>query len=130
MKLFLQIELRNWQESAYEKPWLAYASSLANDLIGAEIDNQSEASIADLVIRLVDQAQSVFIFIVATPKQPFGVTLKLINHLLRSQGKIFKILLSGHHEGIERLLHPIDSKFLIESDPEKIKSEIRLFALT
>lgn len=130
MKLFLQIELRNWQESAYEKPLLAYASSLANDLIGAELDNQSEASIADLVIRLVDQAQSVLIFIVAVPDQPLGVSLKLINHLLRSEEKIFKIILSGHHEGIERLLHPIDPKFMIESDSEKIKSEIRVFALT
>lgn len=129
-KLFLQVELRNWQESAYKKPLLSYASSLADDLIEAELDNHSDASIAELLMRLCDQAQSIFVFVDAVPGQPLGVTLKLMNHLLRSEGKIFKVILSGHHEGIEKLLIPMGGKFLKESNPEIIRSEMRVFAST
>ncbi|MBX2914292.1 MAG: hypothetical protein KF856_03355 [Cyclobacteriaceae bacterium] len=128
MKLFLQIELIQWREAGYQKPMLNYASSLSDDLIGAELDNQSDGSIADLVIRLCDQVGSVFVLIHSQPEEPLGVTLKLIQHLLRKEEKIYKIILSGTHLSLERLLTPLHEKFVIENDPEKIKSAIQLFA--
>ncbi|MBX2894943.1 MAG: hypothetical protein KF763_05855 [Cyclobacteriaceae bacterium] len=128
MKLFLQIELIQWQEAGYQKPMLNYASSLSDDLIGAELDNQSDGTIADLVIRLCDQAESVFVLIHAQPEEPLGVTLKLIQHLLRKQEKIYKVVLAGHHLSLERLLSTLNEKFVKENDPEKIKSAIQMFA--
>jgi hypothetical protein len=56
MRLFLQIDLSPWQNSGYQKPLLTYASDLSSDLIGAEMDNQSDASIADILVKLCDQA--------------------------------------------------------------------------
>jgi hypothetical protein len=128
MKLFLQIELVQWREAGYQKPLLNYASSLSDDLIGAELDNQSDGSIADLVIRLSDQAKSIFIFIQAQPEEPLGVTLKLIQHLLRKEEKIYKIVLSGNHFTLERLLNSLNEKFIKEIEPEKIKRAIQSFA--
>jgi hypothetical protein len=128
MKLFLQIELIPWREAGYQKPLLNYASSLADDVIGAELDNQSDGSIADLVIRLNDQAESVFVFIQAKPEEPLGVTLKLIQHLLREEEKIYKIVLSGNHITLERLFHSLNEKFIKENDSDKIKSAIQSFA--
>ncbi|MBP9927242.1 MAG: hypothetical protein KBF45_14770 [Cyclobacteriaceae bacterium] len=129
MKLFLHIELTKWQDVGYEKPLLTYASSLSGDLIGAEMDNQSDASIADLVIKLCDQMQSIFVSIQAQPTEPFGSTLKLLNNLLRTNQKIHAVVLSGDHEQAEKLFKHLQSRFRKESDAEKIKILIKEFAL-
>ncbi|MCW5912239.1 MAG: hypothetical protein KIT62_14305 [Cyclobacteriaceae bacterium] len=129
MKLFLQIELSKWQDTGYEKPLLNYASGLSADVIGAELDNQSDASIADLVIRLCDQVQSVFVLVQAQPQEPLGASLKLINHLLRSEKKIHKVVLRGEHEGVQKFFQSLATRFVSETDIEKIKTEIKQFAL-
>jgi len=128
MKLFLNLELRNWQESGYEKPLLTFASSLSSDLIGAEMDNQSDASIADLVIRLCDQVQFIFILIQAQPNEPLGSALKLLNHLLRTTQKIHSVVISGNHEPAQKLMATLGERFKKEDDPENIKTWIEEFA--
>ena len=128
MKLFLQLDLRPWQKAAYEKPMLAFASSFSSDVIGAELDNQSEASIVDLVIKLCAQSQQVFILVNAQPEEPMGSALKLVNHLLRSEKQIHTIVLSGTHNQTERLLQTLGARFKKEDDPEKIKEWIKGFA--
>lgn len=128
MKLFLQLELRKWQDSGYQKPLLAYASSLSSDLIGAEMDNQSDSSVVDIVSKLCDQVTSIFIFIQAEPTEPFGSTLKLLNNLLRTNQKIHTVVLSGDHEQVEKLFKHLQSRFRKESNAEKIKVLIKEFA--
>lgn len=129
MKLFLQLDLTPWQEAGYQRPLLTYASSLSSDLIGAELDNQSEASIVDIILRLCDQAASIFIFIHAKPTESFGSTLKLLNTLLRTNQKIYTVVLSGNHEQAENLFKHLNDKFKKEDDSEKIKIWIEEFAL-
>ncbi|MBL7870108.1 MAG: hypothetical protein JNM78_00750 [Cyclobacteriaceae bacterium] len=129
MKLFLQLDLTPWQESAYQKPLLAYASSLSSDLIGAEMDNRSDASIIDILLRLCDQVTSIFIFVRAKPTEPFGSTLKLLNALLRTNQKIYTVVLSGNHEQTENLFKHLNDKFKKEEDQEKVKLWIEEFAL-
>jgi len=129
MKLFLQIDLTPWQESEYKKPLLTYASSLSSDLIGAELDNQSESSIVDIILKLCHQMTSVFIFIRAKPTEQFGSALKLLNTLFRTNQKIYTVVLSGNHEQIENLLKHLNDRFKKEDDPEKIKIWIKQFAL-
>lgn len=128
MKLFLQIELIPWHEAGYQKPLLNYASGLSDDLIGTELDNQSDGSIADLVIRLCDQVEAVFLLIHAQPEEPLGVTLRLIQLLLRKEEKVYKVVLTGSHISLERLLNPLNEKFVKENESEKIKLAIRSFA--
>ncbi|HMR55880.1 MAG TPA: hypothetical protein PKC10_01090 [Cyclobacteriaceae bacterium] len=128
MKLFLQIELIPWKEAGYQKPLVTFASGLSDDVIGAELDNQSEGAMADLVIRLCDQAESVFVLIQAQPEESLGVTLKLIHHLLRKEEKIYQVILAGNHISLERLLNPLAEKFVKETETEKLKTAIRLFA--
>lgn len=129
MKLFLHLEFRPWQDTGYEKPLLSFASSLSSDLIGAEIDNQSEASIVDVVIKLCSQVNKIFILIQAQPGQPIGSTLKLLNHLLRNEHLVHTIVLAGNHEQLEKLLRTLDQRFKKEEDQEKIKEWIKEFAL-
>jgi hypothetical protein len=129
LKLFLHLELRPWQESSYEKPLLSFASSLSSNLIGAEMDNQSDGSIAELVIRLTTQTEKIFVLIQAQPEETFGSTLKLLNSLLRNEHQIHSIVLSGNHEQAEKLLGTLGARFIKESDPEKVKEKIREFAL-
>lgn len=128
MKLFLQLELIPWQKAGFEKPLVNFASGLSDDLIGAELDNQSDGSIADLVIRLCDQVESVFVLVRANPNEPLGVTLKLIQHLLRKEEKIYKVVLAGNHVSLERMLLVLNERFVRENDPEKIKPAIQAFA--
>ncbi len=129
MKLFLQLELCKWQESGYEKPLLSFASSLSSDVIGAEIDNQTESSIVDVVIKLCNQANQIFVLIQAQPDESIGSVLKLLNYLLRNELQIHAIVLSGNHEQAEKLLQTLNERFKKEDDQEKIKELIREFAL-
>jgi len=129
MKLFLQLELHKWQESPYEKPLLSFASSLSSDVIGAEIDNQSESSIVDVVIKLCNQVNQIFILIQAQPDESLGSTLKLLNHLLRHEHQIHTIVLTGNHEKAEKLMQPLNERFRKQDDQEKIKAWIKDFAL-
>jgi hypothetical protein len=129
MKLFLHLELRPWQDSGYEKPLLSFASSLSGDVIGAEIDNQSESSIVDVVIKLCSQMTQIFILIQAQPEESIGSTLKLLNHLLRNEQQVHTIVLSGNHEQAEKLLRTLDQRFKKEDDQEKIREWIKDFAL-
>ncbi len=129
MKLFLQLELCKWQESGYEKPLLSFASSLSSDMIGVEIDNQTESSIVDVVIKLCNQANQIFVLIQAQPDESIGSVLKLLNYLLRNELQIHAIVLSGNHEQAEKLLQTLNERFKKEDDQEKIKELIREFAL-
>lgn len=129
VKLFLYIEIGPWKESAFEKPLVNFASGITSDLIGAELDNQSDNSIADLVIRLFDQAQSAMVVVVAKPDQPLGATLKLFHHLIKSEQKLYRVLLSGSHEQAEKLLRTVGNRYATVPDQEEIKAEIKRFAL-
>jgi len=129
MKLFLHLELRPWQNSGYEKPLLSFASSLSSNVIGAEIDNQTESAIVDVVIKLCNQMSQIFILIQAQPEESIGSTLKLLNHLLRNEHLVYTIVLSGSHDQAEKLLRTLDQRFQKEDDPEKIKERIKEFAL-
>lgn len=128
MKLFLHFEIKKWQESGYDKPLVSYASSLSSDLMGAELDSQSDGSIADLVIKLCDQAALVFIFIHAVPDEPLGASLNVLNHLLRTEEKIHTLALSGKHEPLEKLAGSLASRFRKSDEDEKIREWIRAFA--
>ena len=129
MKLFLHLELRPWQNIGYEKPLLSFASSLSSDVIGTEIDNQSEGSIVDVVIKLCSQMSQIFILIQAQPDESIGSTLKLLNHLIRNEHQVHTIVLSGNHEQAEKLLRTLDQRFKKEDDQEKIRDWIKDFAL-
>ncbi len=129
MKLFLHLELRKWQDTGYEKPLLSFASSLSSDVIGAEIDNQSESSIVEVVIKLCDQVDRIFILIQAQPDESIGSTLKLLNHLLRNDHQVHTVVLSGNHDKAEKLLSTLEQRFKKEDDHEKIRKLIKDFAL-
>jgi len=129
MKLFLHLELRPWQDTGYEKPLLSFASSLSSDVIGAEIDSQSESSIIDVVIKLCGQVNKIFILVQAQPDESIGSTLKLLNHLLRNEHQVHTIVLAGDHEQVEKLLRTLNQRFRKEKDQEKIKEWIKDFAL-
>jgi hypothetical protein len=129
MKLFLHLELRAWKDTGYEKPLLSFASSLSSDVIGAEIDNQSDGDIVEMVVKLCGQMDQIFILIQAHPDESIGSTLKLLNHLLRNAHQVHTIVLSGNHELAEKLLRTLDKRFKKEDDQEKIKELIKAFAL-
>jgi hypothetical protein len=129
MKLFLHLELRKWQDSSYEKPLLSFASSLSSDVIGAEIDNQSEGSIVDVVIKLCSQVDKIFILIQAQPDEPIGSVLKLLNYVLRNEQLIHLVVLAGNHEQAEKLLWSLNQRFKKEDDQEVIKKLMTEFAL-
>jgi hypothetical protein len=129
MKLFLQLEVRNYQNSGYEKPLLTFASSLSSDVIGAEMDNQSDPTIADLIIKLVSQSNAIFVFIQTDENEPLGSILKVVNHLLKMDAQLHSIVISGKNMRVENLLSSIQEKIILEKDLQKIKEKIRAFAL-
>ena len=129
MKLFIQVEIGHWQESGYDKPWLHFASSLSSDMMGTDLDNQSEAIVADLVVNLIGQSDKVFLLIQAhQPDLPLGAASKVFHYSLQHPERIGRVVLSGEHEEAERIAGGFDTKFIKESSEEKIKGLIQEFA--
>ena len=128
MRLFLQLNILDWKEQTYEKPLLGYASSLADDLIGTDIDSQSDAHIAELVIKLSAQAESIFLLVIASADCPLGTALPIFNSLLKTRQKVDRAVLWGTHEMAAKMLSPFSKKFSREDNEEKIKLMIRDFA--
>lgn len=128
MRLFLQIDITDWQKRSYLRPLAGFASSLASDLLSADLDSQSENTVIDLVIRLVDQCDAVFVAVNAEKDIPMGNCLRLFHHLLNESGKIHEVTLSGEHVLVEKLLAPLQEKFRREHSDEAVRARIEKFA--
>lgn len=128
MKLFLQANIRDWKDESYDKPLLSYASSLADDIIGTDLDHTSDPYIVDLVLKLVDQSQDVFLLISAQQDLPLGAVNTLLNALLQKKEKIHTAVLTGEHPMAEKLLGVFGEKFFRETETDEIKKRIRVFA--
>ena len=128
MRLFLQIDIGTWQQRSYYTPLVAYASSLASDLMGTDIDNESEASVIDLVIKLAEQASSIFIFIAITSESALGGADKMMQYLIRHESNIHQIAMVGEHATIEKLCQNFPGRFLNVENQEDVKKLLRDFA--
>jgi hypothetical protein len=130
MRLFLQINICDWKDLSYQTPLTGYASSLSDDIIGTDLDYQSEPYVADLVLKLAVQAEVIFLYVMAPDNTlPLGTSLNVFNQLLRSKEKIQKAILSGEHAMADKMLRPLRDKFIIYNDEEAVKTMIRQFAL-
>jgi hypothetical protein len=130
MRLFVQVNIGHWQEELYEKPLLSFASSLSDDVLGTDVDNQSDPYIINLVKQLLDQSQRSFLFIqIANENQPLDSLLSLINHLFNLEEKIHLIVLSGKHTALERMLSSFDKKLVKNSDEDMTRKMIRQFVI-
>jgi hypothetical protein len=130
MRLFLQINIGEWQEQGYFKPMLSFASSLADDVIGTDVDTASEAHVVDLVKKLISQSQQTFLLVCAQQRdQPLNNVLSLFNHLFDCQEKIHLAVFSGEHTAAEKLLRTLEGKFVKNSEGELIRKMIKQFVL-
>jgi hypothetical protein len=128
MRLFLQIDIGDWKQRDYGNRLISYASSLADDLVGTDMDNESESQVADIVLRLVEQAESVFVFISATTFASMGSAGKTLDRLRHHENKVHRIVLLGEHTEVEKLAEVFESRFLVTTDKEQVKKLIHDFA--
>ena len=129
MKLFIQLQVGDWKKSNYETPWLHFACSLSNDIMGTELDNQSVGQVADLVLKLIDQSDSVFLLILAnSPDEPLGAGMNLIHYCLRAIDRVERVVLFGDHSLTEDSTMEFEEKFVKVGSEEEIKTQIREFA--
>ena len=128
MKLFVHAEIGDWQQRGYHKPWLHFASSLSSDLVGADLDSQSEPVIADWIIKLIDQSSWVFILVEPVSAElPAGVITRVVRHALE-KNKLSKIILTAGHLQISSMSESSPGIFIREHKEEKIRELIREFA--
>lgn len=128
MRLFLQINIGEWKEEGYVKPLLSFASSLADDVIGTDVDNQSEAHVIELVKKLVAQSQQTFLYVCVADEQPLNHLLSLINYIFQYKDKIHLVVFSGNHVTAEKLFRSLNDKFVKNNEEDVIKKMIKLFA--
>jgi predicted nucleic acid-binding OB-fold protein len=129
VRLFLQINIVNWQEVNYNKPFLSFASSLADDIVGTDLDNQSDAYLADLISKLINEAEKVFVLVVSdNPMLPLGGSSHVFNQLIKVKDKVHLAVLSGEHIMAERMLKPFQDNFKKQEDDELIRKLIKQFA--
>ena len=129
MRLFLQINIGHWKDEDYLKPMLSFASSLADDLVGTDVDSESEQEVIDLVKKLIGQAQQIFLLAyVSDPGQPLKGVLSLVNDLFSNKEKIHLAVLSGEHVTLEKLLRVLDEKFVKNNEDALIRKMIKQFA--
>ncbi|HLT82198.1 MAG TPA: hypothetical protein VKZ86_14320 [Cyclobacteriaceae bacterium] len=129
MRLFLQINICDWQDQGYERPMLHLASSLADDVVGTDVDTLSEPHVVDLVKKLVSQSQHTFLLVYArNPDQPLNHVLSLFSHLFDCQDKIHLAVFAGEHATAEKLLRTLDEKFVKNDEDELIRKMVKQFA--
>jgi len=108
---------------------LTLASSLADDVIGTDVDTLSDAHVVDLVKKLVNQSQKTFLLVSARQRDlPLNHVLSLLNHLFECQDKIHLAVISGEHPIAEKLLRTLDAKFVKNSEDELIRKMVKQFA--
>ncbi|NJM25708.1 MAG: hypothetical protein HC859_09670 [Bacteroidia bacterium] len=128
MRLFLQINLVDWKTDGYDKPMLRYASSLADDIIGTDLDASSEAHVVNMVGKLMEQTKLMLVFVRASPEQPLGAANALLNLVIQHREKVFKAILSGSHPMAAKMLAVLDDVVVIANDDEDTKQIVREFA--
>jgi hypothetical protein len=128
MRLFLQLNITDWKEESFDKPFLSFASSLADDIIGTDLDSQSDAYVADLVIKLISQADAVFLLVIAKQGMPLGVANSMLNNLLKINKKIEQAVLYGHHDYAEKLLATFKDRFKKTDNEDDVRKLIQAFA--
>lgn len=128
MRLFLQINIGDWRGQEYVKPMLSFASSLADDVIGTDIDNHSDGHVVDLVKKLIAQSRQIFVLVYSDdPRQPLNGVLSLVNELFNHKSKIHLAVLAGEHSTMEKLLSTMDEKFVKNTEDELIRKMIKQF---
>ena len=131
LKLFLQINITDWKEANYAKPLLSFASSLADDIVGTDLDSQSDSYVGDLVAKLIRQADRIFVVVIAdNTSLPLGGSLSVLNTLIQAKDKVHLAILSGEHALAEKMLKPFQENFKKQKDNEVIRKLIKHFAIT
>ena len=128
MRLFLQVNIGEWRDQGYVKPLLSFASSLADDVIGTDVDNQSEGHVIELVKKLVSQSQQTFLYVCATHQQPLNNILSLINYIFQHKDRIHLVVFSGEHIAAEKLFRSLNDRFVKNSEEDIIRKMIKQFA--
>lgn len=128
MRLFIQLDIGQWQRQPYQKPLVSFASSLAADVIGTELDNQSESEIVGMVTKLCEQASKVFLFINATENVALGHTHRLVAFLAGNEEKLHTMVVRGENKFLKEVVAPIPGKVVYENEEEKLEQLIRAFA--
>ena len=129
MRLFLQVEFNHLhQGGGFGNHMLRYASSLATDIMGTDLDSQSEPIITSMVVRMIGQADQIFFLLHSNdPNHPPGSLQSVFDALVQSKDKVMHAVLCGDHRTSESMLQAFDHRFVKEADPEKIKALIRKF---
>jgi hypothetical protein len=127
MRLFLQINIGEWKKDNYVKPLLSFASSLADDVIGTDVDNRSEGHIIDLVKKLIAQSTQAFLYVCVTEQQPLNHLLSLINYIFQHKDKIHLVVFTGEHATAEKLFRALNEKFIKNSEDDLIRKMIKQF---
>ena len=129
MKLFLQVEFNRSHHEGLGNLMLKYASSQADDIMGTDLNSHTEPAIADMVVRMIQQAESVFLLVHATdPNLSPGVASRVFEALKPPASKVQYAVLCGDHRTSESFLTNFDERFVKEHDPAKIKAMIRAFS--
>ncbi len=127
MKLFIHIAVGHWQEDHYDNPWLHFASSLSSDIMGTDLDNESEAFVAELVVRLLEQSDRVCVLIQSRdPKQTLGPSAAILLACSKHQDKVHRIILQGSNADV--VARATQLKFTEVVTDDEIKDIIRGFA--
>jgi len=128
MRLFLQLDINDWQKRSYDQPMTRFASSLAADIVSVDVDNHSDPHVVELLLRLVNEAENILVLIRAEPDAALGVGSKLMNHLLRAPHKVERIILLGHNQILEKTLTPFQDRITRQDNVLAAQAEIKAFA--
>ena len=128
MKLFLQIDIGFTQNKDDEEPWVRYASSLADDIIGTEIESESDPRIADTVIKLAHQVKRIlFLVMIHDPLAPTGNMIQVFSRLLET-GAPVSVVLAGSHPVAEKQFDQLEKKLTRVNKLDEVRTLIREFA--
>jgi len=130
MKLILQIELNDWKERTFANPLLSLAKSINQQIVVADLDQDSEGGTTENIIQLIEKATDILLIVNARPGIKLGASAAVFYKLIKSQEKVKQVCLQGSNLFAEKMLQVFNNRLSTNNKAEENQEVIQHFCKT
>ncbi|MCU0445305.1 MAG: hypothetical protein MUE85_10340 [Microscillaceae bacterium] len=133
MKLFIHLELieaLNLTKSpGYQKPLLESLKKTFPEVLGYDLDNFSDAHWIDTQIKLIAEAEKVFVYIISDKNAKTQALLRFFEKLIRCPQPL-QVWAVSENLILNKLLKPLGERLILNSPPDNLENQLAEFWAT
>jgi hypothetical protein len=130
MKLILQIELNDWKERAFANPLFSLAKSIHQQIVVADLDQDSEGSTTENIIQLIETSTEILLIVNAQPYIKLGASAAVFYKLIKSQKKVKQVCWQGSNLFAEKMMQVFNDRLSTYNKAEENQDIIQQFCKT